>query len=56
MIKIIERLDLEIGRVLKALDDQKLAENTIVIVTSDNGGAQGTDRNLPFSSAKQMLT
>jgi N-acetylgalactosamine-6-sulfatase len=55
LIKMIERLDLEIGRVLKALDDQKLADNTLVILTSDNGGAQGTARNLPLSGAKQML-
>ena len=55
LIKMIERLDLEIGRVLKTLDEQKLAENTLVIVTSDNGGAQGTARNLPLSGAKQML-
>ena len=55
LIKRIERLDREIGRVLKTLDDQKLAENTLVIMTSDNGGAQGTARNLPLNGAKQML-
>jgi len=55
LIKMIERLDLEIGRVLKALDDQKLTKKTLVIVTSDNGGAQGIARNLPLSGAKQML-
>ena len=55
LIKMIERLDLEIGRVLKALDEQKMAENTLVIVTSDNGGAQVIGRNLPLSGAKQML-
>jgi len=55
LIKMIERLDLEIGRVLKAIDDRELADNTLVIVTSDNGGAQGTARNLPLSGAKQML-
>ena len=55
LIKMIERLDLEIGRVLKALDDQNFVENTLVILTSDNGGAQGTARNLPLSGAKQML-
>ncbi len=55
LIKMIERLDLEIGRVLKALDDQKLANNTLVIMTSDNGGAQKVARNLPLSGAKQML-
>jgi N-acetylgalactosamine-6-sulfatase len=55
LIKMIERLDLEIGRVLKALEDQGLAENTLVILTSDNGGAQVIGRNLPLGGAKQML-
>lgn len=55
LIKMVERLDLEIGRVLKTLDDQNIADNTLVIMTSDNGGAQGTARNLPLSGAKQML-
>lgn len=55
MTKMIKRLDLEIRRGLKALNDQMIAENTLVIVTSDNGGAQGTARNLPRSGAKQML-
>ncbi len=55
LVKMIERLDLEIGRVVKTLDDQKLAKNTLVILTSDNGGAQGVARNLPLSGAKQML-
>ncbi|MEK6233945.1 MAG: sulfatase-like hydrolase/transferase, partial [Planctomycetales bacterium] len=55
LIKMIERLDLEIGRVLKALDDRKIAGNTLVIMTSDNGGAQGIARNLPLRGAKQML-
>ena len=55
LIKMVERLDLEIGRVLKALDDHKIAQNTLVIMTSDNGGAQEVARNLPLSGAKQML-
>jgi len=55
LIKMIERLDLEVGRVLKALDDRKIADNTLVIVTSDNGGAQTIARNLPCRGAKQML-
>ena len=40
LIKMIERLDHEIGRVMKVLEQKKLAENTLVIVTSDNGGEQ----------------
>ena len=43
-----QRLDLEIGRVMKALEHTKVADNTLVIVTSDNGGEQKVSRNLPL--------
>src|SRR5580692_1236986 len=36
--RMIEDLDLQIGRVLGALDAYGLTENTVVIFTSDNGG------------------
>lgn len=55
LIKMIERLDLEVGRVLQALEDQGLTENTLVILTSDNGGEQAVARNLPLGGAKQSL-
>jgi arylsulfatase A-like enzyme len=35
---MIESLDESVGRVLKRLDELKLAERTLVIFTSDNGG------------------
>jgi arylsulfatase A-like enzyme len=35
---LVESLDVAVGRVLKALDDQGLAKNTVVIFASDNGG------------------
>jgi len=35
---MVESFDQSVGRILKALDDEGLAENTLVIVTSDNGG------------------
>jgi len=54
-IKMIERLDLEVGRVLQTLEDEGLVDNTLVIFTSDNGGAQFISRNLPLNGAKQML-
>ena len=47
LIKMVERLDLEIGRVLDALDKGNMAKDTLVILTSDNGGAQGVSRNFP---------
>ena len=55
LVKMIERLDHEIGRILQALNDKKLADNTLMILTSDNGGEQKIARNLPLNGAKQML-
>jgi arylsulfatase A len=34
---MVTRLDKEVGRVLAALDEQKLTENTLVVFTSDHG-------------------
>jgi arylsulfatase A-like enzyme len=45
---MIESLDDAVGRVLKKLDDLKLADNTIVIFTSDNGGL-ATLEGMPFA-------
>lgn len=55
MVKMIERLDTEIGRVLQALDEEKITDNTLVIFTSDNGGAKFLSRNLPLRGEKQLL-
>ena len=41
--RMIEHMDLQIGRVLQALDANGLTENTIVIFTSDNGGERFAD-------------
>lgn len=38
---VVEDLDDNVGRIMRALDDLKIADDTIVIVTSDNGGDQG---------------
>jgi arylsulfatase A-like enzyme len=35
---LIESLDVAVGRVLKALEDQGVAKNTFVVFASDNGG------------------
>jgi len=50
---MIEGMDIEIGRFLKALDDAGLRENTLVIFKSDNGGYNGDNR--PLRGFKGML-
>jgi arylsulfatase A-like enzyme len=58
-------VDESVGRVVKALDELGLTENTLVIFTSDNGGVGGYDRegltnknntdNAPLRSGKGSL-
>ncbi len=45
---MVESMDEAVGTVLKALDDLKLADNTLVIFTSDNGGL-ATLEGMPFA-------
>jgi len=52
--KMVEAMDAQIGRVLKALDDNRLADNTIVIFTSDNGGERFA-MTWPFTGRKTEL-
>ena len=47
-------MDLQIGRVLQALDANGIADNTIVIFTSDNGGERFSD-TWPFTGRKTEL-
>ena len=59
---MVESLDDSVGRILKKLDDLKLAENTLVIFVSDNGGlsslegpAQPPTINAPLREGKGFL-
>jgi arylsulfatase A-like enzyme len=52
--QMIEVMDRQIGRVLRALDANGLTENTIVIFTSDNGGERFSD-TWPFTGKKTEL-
>jgi len=53
---LVESMDDAVGEVLKALDEMGLAENTIVVFTSDNGGVAAGDAfatsNLPLRAGK----
>ncbi len=48
---MVERLDRGVDRILRALEAEGLADNALVIFTSDNGGARWA-RNAPFSRGK----
>ena len=50
--RMIESMDRQVGRVLQALDTNRLTQNTIVIFTSDNGGERFAD-TWPFTRKKR---
>ncbi len=51
-LAMLEHLDNEVGRLLDRLDDLGLAENTVVLFTSDNGGLSRVTSNLPLREGK----
>jgi arylsulfatase A-like enzyme len=53
-VAIMEDFDREIGKVLEAVRAQGLAQNTLVIFTSDNGG-EWLSRNDPFFHRKDTV-
>jgi arylsulfatase A-like enzyme len=52
--RMIGEMDLQVGRVLKTLETAGIADNTIVIFTSDNGGERFAD-TWPFTGKKTEL-
>ena len=56
LVALIEHMDAGIGRVLDTLDQRKLADNTLVFFTSDNGGVLNYGaKNGPWRSVKQHM-
>ncbi len=57
---MIHRLDRDVGRIQSSLENLGLAENTLVIFTSDNGGNESTPEHLstngPLRGFKRDLT
>ena len=49
---MIESVDDGVGRVMKTLDDLGIAENTVVIFMSDNGGLLKSTSNAPLRAGK----
>jgi arylsulfatase A-like enzyme len=52
---MIESVDRNVDRVLRTLDRLDLAADTLVIFTSDNGGASRVTRNAPLRAGKGHL-
>ena len=53
-VDIVEDADAGVGRILDALEQQGLAQNTFIIFISDNGG-EWLSRNAPFFHRKDTL-
>jgi N-acetylgalactosamine-6-sulfatase len=53
-IEMVERMDEGIGKILRALQDKKVADNTLIIFMSDNG-ANSKGNNSPYSGYKGNL-
>ncbi len=51
---MMKSLDDAVGAVMKALDDQNLARNTVVILTSDNGGERFSNMGI-YKGRKMQL-
>jgi arylsulfatase A-like enzyme len=59
---MVESMDENVGRLLKFLDENGLAKNTIIVFTSDNGGMSSSNQtnniptsNLPLRAGKGYL-
>lgn len=56
LVALIEHMDNGIGKVLAAIEEAKLAQNTLVIFTSDNGGQVNVGANNgPLRDGKQSM-
>jgi arylsulfatase A len=49
---MVHSVDVAVGKITKVLDELKLADNTLVIFTSDNGGLLGPTHNAPLRAGK----
>jgi len=54
---MVHRLDLNVGKVMKALDKEGIRENTVIVFLSDNGGPcdQNYSNNAPYNGQKGIL-
>lgn len=56
LMAMIDHMDLNIGRITKALKDQGIYDNTLIFILTDNGGAPGMKAdNTPLRGAKHSF-
>ncbi|MFO7825612.1 MAG: sulfatase-like hydrolase/transferase [Cyclobacterium sp.] len=53
--EMIESLDENVGKLMEYLEKNRLAEQTLVIFCSDNGGTKNVGSNAPYSGFKGQL-
>jgi len=51
---MVKSMDEAVGKIIDALDQQKLSANTVVIFTSDNGGERFSDNGIYTGSKMQL--
>jgi len=49
---MVESVDHAVGKITAALDELKIADNTLIIFSSDNGGLSGPTNNKPLRAGK----
>ena len=56
-LAMVHRLDINVGKIVQALKDEGLLENTMIVFLSDNGGPvdQNASINAPFNGQKGIL-
>ena len=56
-LAMVHRLDINVGRIVKALEENGISENTLIVFLSDNGGPvdQNFSNNAPFNGQKGIL-
>lgn len=54
---MVHRLDINVGKIIKALENEKVKDNTLVVFLSDNGGPcdQNSSNNAPYNGQKGIL-
>ncbi len=53
---MLEDVDAGVGRIVRTLDELGLSDDTLIVFTSDNGGALRVTKNTPRAPARERFT